>query len=102
MKCELQDDPNLLCSGPVSLRGARTQYHFEGVIDSPEDPNRHFAACEEHSAAYDEYWDEMWADYYGIVKEGLQGGLIARERCSIQDDDSSLQDIFDNFRRIFR
>lgn len=50
--------------GDIKLESSRTMYYFEGVIDSPEDPNHDIMLCRECAAAHHEYWDEMWADYY--------------------------------------
>lgn len=67
MKCEFTDHPDANCSGEVKMYSAMTQYHFEGNKNSPEDPNKDFAACEEHYDFYYDHWQEMWGEYYGAV-----------------------------------
>jgi hypothetical protein len=71
MKCEFEQkgigEPTC-CEGEVKLRHAMTAYHFEGVKNSPEDPNRDFYACEGCYQAYVEYWQYMWDEYYSSVR----------------------------------
>lgn len=63
-KCEYCDTQDFLgrCRGEVKKRGAMTAYHFEGVRDSKEDPNRRFMACDEHHEQYVEHWTDMWSN----------------------------------------
>jgi len=67
VKCEYEDHPYCECKGEIKIRKAMTAYHFEGVKNSPEDPNRDFTACEEHYEAYVEHWTEMWNEYYSSI-----------------------------------
>jgi hypothetical protein len=55
------------CRGKTELRTAMTKYHFEGEINSSEDPNKDFYACEEHYEDYCQYWQEMWNEYWRSV-----------------------------------
>lgn len=55
-KCEYYHPSQSDCSGEAKLRGSMTAYHFEGVINSPEDPNRDFFACDRHYEEYCDYW----------------------------------------------
>jgi hypothetical protein len=52
------------CGGKVELHGAMTAYHFEGVPNSPEDPNKDFYCCELHYKDYEEFWQTQWDEYY--------------------------------------
>lgn len=66
--CEYKDDPSWIeCGGEVKVRPAMTAYVYEGPENAPEDPNRDFAACENHYTAYLEYWDEMWKEYWSNI-----------------------------------
>lgn len=42
---------------PVERIGCRTAYHDNELNVSP-------ILCEYCAKAYNDYWDEMWADYY--------------------------------------
>lgn len=48
----------------VEAESSRTQYHFDGEIGSPEDPNRDIRYCRACAKEHHEYWDSMWSDYY--------------------------------------
>lgn len=57
------------CKGCGSIFGvkwhrSRTAYHYEGVRDVPGDPNGRWLACPKCRAVDDEYWSDMWAEYY--------------------------------------
>jgi hypothetical protein len=67
MICEHTDCPDGPCEGEVSKRSAMTAYHFEGVRNSKEDPNKDFIACDFHYACYTEHWTEMWNEYYSAL-----------------------------------
>lgn len=67
MKCEherIDVDGKTCCEGEVQVRGAMTAYHFEGVLNSPEDPNRDLTLCEACWEEYYDYWQERWDEYY--------------------------------------
>jgi hypothetical protein len=73
MICEYNHphNPEGPCEGEVKVRSSMTQYVFDGVKNSPEDPNRDFQACEYHYQCYREYWNEMWNDYYSMIRGGI-------------------------------
>lgn len=50
------------CSGNVELRSSMTAYDFNGVKNSPEDPNRPFWYCDYHYGNYVDYWQDMWSN----------------------------------------
>lgn len=56
------------CKGRAVIRKAMTAYHFEGELNSPEDPNKDFYACDNHYEQYYEYWKMMWDEYYSNVR----------------------------------
>lgn len=68
MECEFETHPDGSCEGEIKVRKAMTAYHFEGVRNSKEDPNRDFLACELHHGWYVDYWSEMWAEYYRNIR----------------------------------
>lgn len=49
----------------VEMESSRTQYHFEGEDNSPDDPNKDIPLCRPCAAEHHEYWDDMWREYYG-------------------------------------
>ncbi len=49
----------------VQMESARTVYHFEGEVGSVDDPNRPIPLCRGCARNHHDYWDSMWADYYG-------------------------------------
>lgn len=71
MKCECENvpmtDEKSLCEGDIKLRRSMTAYHFEGDINSKEDPNREFYSCETHWHEYREYWKSMWDEYHSSI-----------------------------------
>lgn len=100
MKCEYEHlkDHAGPCSGVIEIRHAMTRYVFDGVPNSPEDPNRDFIACEEHANQYNAFWQEQWDEYNSIVRDGLGGAMqvtYRREQCI--EYGPSLQDLFDDF-----
>jgi len=42
----------------------RTAYHWEG---KGRDPNGPYTICKEGAEEADQYWDEMWAEYYSSI-----------------------------------
>jgi hypothetical protein len=64
MKCHYENCDGI-CEGKIELYHAMTAYHFEGVRNSPEDPNKDFYACEYHYGIYEDHWKNMWNEYYG-------------------------------------
>lgn len=68
MKCIYENAPTFTgepsCEGKVELRHALTAYHFDGVKNSEEDPNKDFYCCEAHYEEYYQYWKERWDEYY--------------------------------------
>ena len=66
MKCEYEGCC-FDCEGEVEMRGAMTAYHFEGVPNSPEDPNRDRPMCEAHWQNYHDHWKAMWDEYYSGI-----------------------------------
>lgn len=66
MKCEYEGHI-CECFGEVSLHHAMTKYVFDGIKNSPEDPNKDFFACDDHWEEYRTHWQEMWDIYYGEV-----------------------------------
>ena len=95
MKCEYEEIGG--CSGKVEIHKAMTSYHFKGEVNSPEDPNRDFLACEVHYEDYRLHWKEMWDEYYDIVAEGIAGGIAREERSCILYEGTSYQDLFEDF-----
>lgn len=91
-ECEYKDMCE--CKGEVKLRHAMTAYHWDGT---GEDPNRDFYACDDHYEMYREYWQGMWDDYYGIVSEGIIGGLARRERYILETERESFQEQAEEF-----
>lgn len=69
MKCEYSEMGQ--CEGEVKVRKSMTAYHFEGVKNSPEDPNRDFHACDTCYSEHVAHWADMWNDYYSAV-----GGIL--------------------------
>lgn len=67
MTCEYYDNPEYPCSGEVKLRKSMTAYCFDGVKNSPEDPNKDFYCCDEHYKDYYDYWKEQWDEYYSQI-----------------------------------
>lgn len=63
-KCEYCGEQDYMgrCSGEVKIHCAMTAYHFEGVRNSKEDPNREFMACQEHWDQYRDHWEDMWSN----------------------------------------
>jgi hypothetical protein len=55
--CEQCDSTN-----DVREESGRSAYHFEGVRESKDDPNRKRWLCRECAADWRVYWDEMWAN----------------------------------------
>lgn len=51
----------------VEMENARTAYHFEGLLGSPDDPNRPIPLCRACAKEHHEYWDEMWTEYQRSV-----------------------------------
>ena len=49
----------------VEMENSRTQYHFEGDQNSPDNPNAPVPLCRACAIDHHEYWDSMWGDYYG-------------------------------------
>lgn len=53
----------------VSWIFSRTQYVWHNSVFDPywelENPNRKLFLCENCAAEYNDYYDEMWQDYYG-------------------------------------
>jgi hypothetical protein len=47
----------------VQMEDSRTMYHFEGELDSPEDPNKPIPLCRPCAADHHAYWNERWDDY---------------------------------------
>ena len=46
----------------VQWESSRTAYHFDGLIGSPDDPNRPVALCRACAKDHHRHWDDMWAD----------------------------------------
>lgn len=67
MSCVYCKDSSDFCIGPAERRKSMTAYHFEGVPNSPEDPNKDFYACDLHYKEYQEYWKTMWEMYYSGI-----------------------------------
>lgn len=65
-QCEYED-PVCPCLGEIKIRRSMTAYPFKGIINSPEDPNRDFMACEIHYLDYFTFWKEKWSEYYSGV-----------------------------------
>lgn len=55
----------LCCHGTldVQLENSRTQYHWDGPIDAPDNPNRPVPLCRPCAQEHHEYWNDMWAEY---------------------------------------
>lgn len=53
------------CGSPdgVEMEDARTQYHFEGIAGSEQDPNRPIPLCRLCADEHHAHWNEMWAEY---------------------------------------
>lgn len=47
----------------VEMENSRTQYHWEGDWDDPENPNRPIPLCRLCAAEHHLHWDYMWAEY---------------------------------------
>ena len=94
MKCEYEEQEG--CSGKIENRHAMTAYHFEGIANSLEDPNKDFLACDGHYDDYERHWQEQWDEYYGMIYEGIAGDLVRRENRYIEDA-PSFQELFEDF-----
>lgn len=44
-----------------------------------DDFKNYFRGCEDCREQNDEYWAEMWNDYYGMVSAGIQAGNLAKK-----------------------
>ncbi len=96
MICEYEGH-NGECSGKVTSRGSMTAYHFEGVRNSEEDPNRDFVACDLHYEDYYSFWKEQWDEYNGMVYEGIVEGQRRNETRYLEDSSPSFQEQFEDF-----
>lgn len=67
------------CEGEIQTRNAMTQYHFDGVSNSPEDPNADFQACQVHWEEYEAHWTDMWEQYNGIIADNMHQALVDME-----------------------
>lgn len=47
----------------VRLRPAMTAYHYEGVEDTIDDPNRRLGLCPSCHNRYADHWSDMWREY---------------------------------------
>ncbi len=61
--------PSLACmrcaaTDGVAVENSRTQYPFDGELNSKDDPNASIPLCRDCAKEHHEYWDSMWADYY--------------------------------------
>lgn len=52
----------------VEMESSRTAYHFDGPIDSPDNPNRPIPLCRLCAKEHHEYWTGMWADYQSMTR----------------------------------
>ena len=95
MKCEYEEEGH--CSGEIRNCHAMTAYHFEGIKNSPEDPNKDFIACDGHYEDYAQHWQEQWDEYYGMVYEGIAAAQYQRENSYVEEYGPSPQDLFDDF-----
>jgi hypothetical protein len=62
LECERCAFLGTITTEGVQMENSRTTYHFEGIIGSPEDPNRPLPLCRSCAADHHAYWDSMWAD----------------------------------------
>lgn len=78
LKCEHDhpDHPEGPCEGEIKIRGSMTMYHFEGCNNSPEDPNRDFAACDAHYEGYRAYWQERWDEVNADIRQGIADAAV--------------------------
>ena len=53
------------CGQPAIRVKAMTAYHWDGT---GEDPNRDRWFCLEDKRDYEDYWREMWAEYYANLR----------------------------------
>jgi len=49
----------------VEFESSRTQYYFEGEWNDPRNPNAPIPLCRACAKDHHEYWNDMWAQYYG-------------------------------------
>lgn len=47
----------------LRLESSRTAYDWNGVFDSPKDPNRDKLLCRRCSELHHKFWDYMWTQY---------------------------------------
>lgn len=55
LRCETTDG--------IEMESSRTCYHYEGEIDSPDDPNRPIPLCRLCAEEHHQHWSNMWAEY---------------------------------------
>jgi hypothetical protein len=54
-RCDSLDD--------VQEESSRTAYHWDGPMDSPDNPNRPVHLCRPCAKEHHEHWDAMWDEY---------------------------------------
>ena len=95
VKCKYSDHPDGPCEGELKTIYARTAYHFEGIPNSPEDPNRDLILCEFHAKSYQEYWTNMWNEYYSSV--GFGSGNFDYDNSQNGYDNGQISSLMDEF-----
>jgi len=64
----------------VRMENSRTCYNYDGKWESKDNPNRPQLLCCCCADNHQEYWDEMWTDYY-VSTTGYSPGYEKRSRC---------------------
>lgn len=62
-KCKYRDSMGGGCEGEIKLRDSMTAYHWDKESGDPN-PNAPFMCCQIHYETYEDYWTEMWEEYY--------------------------------------